>query len=352
MKSPVLGLAFSAVAFGASTVYLWVQLDAAQTQAEALNKANAEMATRIVELQKRREDLAQQQQQQQMAAMADPGARWSRAYPPNRNADAAPSPPDQKAAWTHREMRNPPPMPEGMVKMMRANMRAQNKRLYFDLQSKLGLTDAQASDLLDLITEERAAGFKGPRNQDPEAAREYWEAEQARRQVAIEDLLGPAKAAEFAEYQKSMPARGELLMISQQLEGVDTPLNDNQRSRLLDALIAERDRIPMPTYVEGTPQEDLVKQNNDWQDDYEKRVAEAARGILTSEQLNTLSEYQQWQREIRQQFAAQGPEGGPPARMMRGGNAMFMPGPAGGVAITVAADPASSSPTEKPAGSK
>jgi hypothetical protein len=161
-------------------------------------------------------------------------------------------------------------------------------------------------------------------------------------------LLGPAKAVEFEEYQKSMPARSELMMISQQLEGVETPLTDTQRSRLLDALVEERERVPQPSYADGTRPEDMRKAYDDWQSDYEKRVSDAARGILTAQQLDTYNEYQQWQREMRQQFAAQGPGGGPRMR----GNATFMPAPAGGVAFAVSSDVVSSSPTEKPAPSK
>jgi hypothetical protein len=229
---------------------------------------------------------------------------------------------------------------------MRANMRAHHKRMYFDLQSKLGLTDDQTSDLLDLITDQHSMPFKGPRNLSPEQAREYWEAEETRRQAAIDDLLGPGKAAEFAEYQKSMPARSELMMISQQLEGVDTPLTDSQRSRLLDAMIAERDRIPMPSYLDAMSPEESAKAYGDWQADYERRVNDAARSILTSEQLNTVSNYQQWQRDMRQQVAAQGP-GGPPVRMR--GDATFFAAPAAGFAVAVENAPG---PTEQPSGSK
>jgi hypothetical protein len=120
---------------------------------------------------------------------------------------------------------------------------------------------------------------------------------------------------------------------------------------MLDAMVEERERIPVPTYVDGTPQEEMAKTYNDWQVDYEKRIAEQARSILTSEQLNTYNEYQQWQQQMRQQFATQGPGDGPPIRM-RGGNAMFMPAPGGGIAFAVATDSASSSPTEKPLKSK
>jgi len=342
MKSPILGLALSTLAFGASSIYLWTQLDEQRDQADAVRKANAELTARIAELERRRVEFIERRT----------GAPGSGGPPPAvAEGPALPPPPDGKQTLgsVAREFRNPPPMPEAMVKMMRANIRAQNKRLYFDLQSKLGLTDAQTSDLLDLLTEQNTAGFKSPRNLDPEAARDYWEGEQARRKAAIEDLLGTAKAAQFEEYQKSMPSRSELMMISQQLEGVDTPLTDTQRSRLLDALVEERERIPAPTYQDGTSQENMMKAYNDWQSDYEKRVAEQARSILTSEQLNTYNEYRNWEQEMRKQFAKQG-MGGPP--MGPRGDAAFMPAPAGGVAFAVAADSVSSSPTEKSANPK
>jgi hypothetical protein len=241
--------------------------------------------------------------------------------------------------------RAPPEMPAAMLKMMRSNMRAQNKRLYFDLQSKLGLTDEQNSALLDLLAEQQSQGFRTRRSQNPEEARATWEADQAKRKSDIADLRGSAKAAEFEEYQKTMPARSELMMISQQLEGVETPLNDDQRTRMLAALVEERERIPVPTYSDGTAQDEMQKTYNEWQTDYEKRVADRARSILSSEQLGTYAEYQDWQKEMREQFAAQGP-GALPLRGPRG-NAMFMAAPAGGVAFAVSSDPASSSPTEK-----
>jgi hypothetical protein len=347
MKSPILGLALSTVAFGASSIYLWTQLDDQRGQADAVRKANAELTARIVELEKRREQLVER------GRGGPAGAGGPMRVDAGPNSGVVPPPPENKQAWTamNRDGHTPPEMPAAMLKMMRANVRAQNKRMYFDLQSKLGLTSDQTSDLLDLLAEQQTMGFKGPRNHDPDAAREYWETEQAKRKAAIDDLLGPAKAAEFADYQKSMPARSELMMISQQLEGVDTPLTDTQRTRLLDALVEERDRVPMPTGSEGTAPEDTRKAYDEWQTDYEKRVADAARGILTAEQLDTYNEYQQWQREMRQQFA-QGAAGGPPIRMMRGDATFFRPAPAGGVAFAVAAESDSSDPTEKSAPAK
>jgi hypothetical protein len=339
MKVSMLGLALSTVAFGASSIYLWNQLSNEREQIAAVREANAQLNARIAELEKRRAVFAGQRMggpgtfEGAVAMQAGPG--------PEEEGELPPEDADDMAHVKPSSMRVPPRMPEGMMKMMRANMRAQNKRMYFDMQSKLGLTDEQTSALLDLMTDQQTQGFRNARNLDPEQARTWWEDEEAKQKAAIADLLGPAKAEQFEQYQNTMPSRSELSLLSQQLEGAETPLSDSQRSRMLDALIEERARIPMPSYAEGTLHQDVVKAYNEWQTDYEKRVAEQARTILTSEQLSTYNEYAQWQREMREQFSAgmppmRGPSGsGPPAISMGFVNA-----------VTVTTD-STSSPTDK-----
>ena len=341
MKSPLLGFALSTVAFGAASVYLWIQLDAERAQAANYELVNQQLDARLQELERQRAEFAERR----MAHMPPVGGAMTALGPPPGNGPAPEADDGPRTKGPNGFNRAPPEMPAAMLKMMRSNMRAQNKRLYFDLQSKLGLTDEQNSALLDLLADQQAQGFRNRRNQNPDDARASWEAEQAKRKSDIVDLLGSSKATEFEEYQKTMPARSELMMISQQLEGVETPLNDDQRTRMLTALVEERERIPVPTYSDGTAQEEMQKNYNEWQTDYEKRVADRARGILSSEQLATYSEYQNWQKEMREQFAAQGP-GALPLRGPRG-NAMFLAAPAGGVAFAVSSDTVSASPTEK-----
>jgi hypothetical protein len=326
MKVSMLGLAVSTVAFGGSTLYLWSQLATEREQIAAVQEANAQLTARIAELEKRRAEFAERR-------MGGPGtfegAVMAHAGPGPEKGGPPPDEGQRQVFTTVRQGpgHKTPEMPPAMLKMMRANIRAQNKRMYFDLQSKLGLTDEQANAMLDLLTDQQTAGFRN-RNLDPEQAREYWEQEQQKRKTDIADLLGSAKAAQFEEYQKSMPARSELSMLSQQLEGAEMPLTDDQKSKMLTALMEERERIPMPTYAEGTEQEKMMKSYNEWQLDYEKRVADQARSILTSEQLSAYNEYAQWQKEMREQFATNMP---PPPR-----GAVTMRGDAVGVAAAPA----------------
>lgn len=331
MKASMLGLAIATVAFGTGAVYLWSELAHERDQLAVVEKTNAELNARILELESRRAEFAEHRVggpgtfEGVLSARPGPG-------PDPENGTRPPPPEESRGFREARANGKPPPeMPAAMRKMIRSSMLSQNKSMYFDVQSKLGLTDDQTNALLELLTDQQTQGFREARNLDPEQARDDWETQRAKQKSELADLLG-SKAADFEEYQKSMPARSELSNLTQQLASAETPLSDSQKTRMLDAFIEERDRIPMPTHAEGTSDDVITRSYNEWQADYEKRIADQARSILTAEQLSTYNDYTQWQQEMRQQFGAgmvRGP-GGP----MRG-NVMFAaPVAAGGVVIS------------------
>ena len=114
-------------------------------------------------------------------------------------------------------------------------------------------------------------------------------------------------------------------MLERQLEGIDSTLSKDQRDRMITALAEERKRVPEPRFSDSASREEHAAAALEWQKDYQERAATRARSILSSEQLTTYNEYQQWTREMRQQFEARrasrgsgapaGPPGSaPPAR--------------------------------------
>ena len=326
MKVSMLGLAVSTVAFGASTIYLWQQLEAERARTVEVLAASKELNARIVELENARAEFAQRRfggPGTFEGGMVAPGAKGPEKGPPPDEAGKA-----SFATGTVASGQRPPEMPPAMIKMMRAQMRQQNKRMYPDLQESLGITEEQANKLIDIITDQQASGITMARNNlDPAQQQAQWEAAREKQKNDITDLLGPTKAAQFDELQKSMPARMELQGLSQQFESVDAPLSSDQNKRMLAAMTEERERVPWPAAAAGASQEELAKTYGDWQNDYEERVASRVRGILTPTQLTTYNEYQQWQKDMREQFAAQG------MPRMRGNVAPAMLG--GGVAISV-----------------
>ena len=225
------------------------------------------------------------------------------------------------ARWTVQAQ--PPERSAAMQRMMRAQVRANNKRLYADLGTELGLSKEQANKLVDLLTDQQTSVFVN-RAVDPANGPDAWEEMRQKQQSDIADLIGPEKAASLREYQASLPDRQELDMVSRQLEGYDAPLSDYQRKLMLTAMTEERERVPAPEYSDATNAEEYHKARVAWEDDYNERVKSQARSILNSEQLTAYNEYQQAQKDMRAQFATMMPHG--PRPMMRGvagGNVTF-----------------------------
>jgi hypothetical protein len=208
-------------------------------------------------------------------------------------------------------------------------MRASNKRLYADLGDKLGLSKEKSGQLIDLLTDQQMEGFGQRRDMSQEEVQRYIQEKQTRDAQAISDLIGPDKAEQFEDYQKSMPARHEFDMLARQLEGSDAALSAEQSKKLLDVYIAERNRVPMPEYSPDMDQAEYAQNVSAWQEDYQRRVSDQATGILNTTQQTAYNEIQQAQKEMRDQFAAAAANAPPGSRrgLMRGGGNVMFGGP-------------------------
>lgn len=306
MKASGLGLSIAVVAFGASSIYLAVQLNEERAHSEQLAEATRALNARIAELEKARPDTRYAMSGTFSAINAAPGSIISA---------APPSPAASQSRGVETTVMNGPPLPlqsEAFRKMMRTQMRAQNKKIYADVGSHLGLSRDDANKLIDLLTDQNSDGFGISRETDPAERARLLNDAQRENEAKIADLLGPEKLKSLREYQQNIPSRQELDMLAQQIEGSDAAsLNDEQRKRLLAALVEERNRIPAPGYSRGTTSEEYMKAYGDWQDDYNARVAAQFRGILNTEQYAAYDQYQQWQKEMNAQLRmASGPSGG------------------------------------------
>jgi hypothetical protein len=332
MKTSVLGLWLATAAVGGGSIYLWIQLQAERERADGLAAQVAEFTARIAQLETAREG------RRVTGANTFGGqAMVARGQPPAPPADGGiTNEPDgsEVASWA------PPSTPErseAMRKMMRAQIRANNKRLYADVGSKLGLSKDAANKLIDLLTDQQSGGFEAFSGTTDEAGyRNAWAEQQRQLQAEITELLGADKVASFQEYQKSLPARQELEMLMRQLEGYDAPLTEDQRKGLLKVMVEERERVPAPDYTDGADVEGFQKTLAAWEEDYQERVAAQSRGILDSAQLNAFSEYQQAQKDMRAHLGALLPAGPPRvARGIKSGIVSFTRAvPAGGVMMS------------------
>jgi hypothetical protein len=317
MKAPILGLLVATAAFGGSSIYLWTQLQSERDRAADLAAQSAGLNARIAELEQARGELEQRRLMGANGfggqAMGHPGKPLP---PPAAGAIVSEITGPRMSPWS---VRTPPPRSEAMQKMMRAQVRANTKRLYADVGATLGLSKDQANKLIDLLTDQQSGGFEPFREgQEAEDFQSAWAEKQRRLQAEITELLGDDKAASLQEYQKSLPARQELEMLTRQLEGYDAPINEDQRKRLLKVMVEERDRVPPPEYVDGTDMEEFQKTRVAWEEDYNERLASQARSILDTNQITAYTEYQQGQKDMRAQFGVLMPAGA--RRVMRGPN--------------------------------
>jgi hypothetical protein len=307
MKASMLGLMVATAAFGASSVYLWRQLDQERARSSEVEQATQKLQARITELESARHTFTG-------ARLGfDGGAAGMPAMPPHPSRPPSAMPVGTKTAevaapelspWTI-QRHEPPP---AMKRMMRASMRSHNRRMYADVGDALGLDKETATKLVDLITEQQTAGID-VRATDPTEPAPDWDAIHRQQEKAIADLIGPDKMVSLEQYQQSMPARQDFAMLAQQLEGSDVPLTQDQGKKLLEAYVTERARVPMPTYTEGSDGADYAKAINAWQADYSQRVSDEATRILNADQLSAYNDIQQWQKEMREQLPTMLPAG-------------------------------------------
>lgn len=342
MKPTFLGLIVSATAFAGSTYYFWQQLQVERERADQVAAQSESLKQRIAELEQARDELGGFE-----FARPDSGTGGGHAAAKSADAPLAATPGVTAAAEPEArfQMRPTEPSP-AMRKMMRAQLRANNKRMYGDLVTEMGLTEEDANKFYDLLTEQQSANFGSMRGLEPDEARVKLQQARQQSENAIENLLGADKVATYKEYQETMGVRAEVDMIARQLEAMENSLTANQRKQLVTALIEEQKRVPQPEFSNFGDHELYSKALADWQAEYNDRSTDRARSILNSEQMTSYNEYQQWQKEMRENFRVA--PGGRRVRGAIGGGAanavMLMAEPAFGATVTVPAPP----PPNKP----
>jgi hypothetical protein len=292
MKPTALSLAIAAVAFGASTLYLSLQLRDERAQSDKLIAETRALEARIAELENFRAE--------RYAAvnpfspsMLPPALRSAQEV----RTEETTGPGDD---FGESVAINTPRNEEFFRKMMRSQVRAHNKRQYAEVGPLLGLSKDETSKLIDLLTQQQVDGgvsVSGPL--DTENVLRQMAEKQRENKAQIADLIGADKADTLEEYQESLPARQELEMLTRQFDGADAPLSDEQQKRLLEILLEERKRVPAPKMTDATSLDEHWNAYTAWQNSYEERVTSQVRAVLNSAQLSTYNEYQEWQTQMR-----------------------------------------------------
>ena len=325
MKPSMLGLFIAAGAFGASTIYLGVQLQDERARADQVVEQSRQLSARIAELEKARAEL------ESMRLVTDyPGTNASPGITDARGMPTEAQAPDPESRGKDRDDLRPAPSvaprSEAMLKMMRTQLRMNLNRVNADIGEKLGLSKEDTSRLLNLLVDQQLALMERGRqergsNLTPEQRAAGLNEQQQKNLAEVSALIGADKMDSYLAYQESLPARQEVDMLANQLAAGDAGLSKEQRDRLVTALAEERKRVPAPKIADSPSREEFTEAMATWQEDYNQRAASRASSILTSEQQAAYTEYQDWNREMRQQFeerrAARRNGGGLPAASAR-----------------------------------
>ena len=305
MKTPVLVLGIAAAAFASSSLYLWGQLRAERERVAQVEENTGQLNARIAELEKSRLQITGQRLANSggfVTGQSGPGA--APAPPPVTQ----PSPGPDAESFV-RWMAESPKPPAAMEKAMRSQVRANNRHQYADFCEEVGLDKESSDKLIALISDQDMAGFF-PTLSEPGESRRQLDQLHRQHEAEIAELIGPEKALALKQYQASLPARMEVEMLAQQLDGNDVPLTQDQRNRLQDVFIEERTRVPMPQLAPGDDTAQYLRSAQEWQDDFGRRVSERANHILNTEQLTVYNEIQQWQNDMRYDAGIAAPAAG------------------------------------------
>lgn len=149
----------------------------------------------------------------------------------------------QKAMLEDTEYRN------ARIEQTRGNL----KLRYATLAKDLGISDQQADALLTVLAEGVLRQEKGMAEHmssmtaapDPATIAELTRVQQElqqRQKNAVAALLGPAKAAEFQEYEETAPSRQRITNLTTMLAQGGKPLTETQSKQLSKLMVAEQRR--------------------------------------------------------------------------------------------------------------
>src|SRR5689334_21706262 len=217
MKPSMLGLLIAAGAFGASTIYLTVQLHEERAQADAITEQTRALNARIAELEKIRNELENLRttagaDSVALAQAGKPATEAPKGEPVALTTEVRQAEPGDRMGGPPFGM---PPRSEAMQKMVRAQMRANFKRMNADIGAKLGLGQEEANKLIDLMIDQQMALVERARegrnsNQAPEQRAADYAAQQQKNLAEVSALIGADKVDAYKAYQESAPARQEV----------------------------------------------------------------------------------------------------------------------------------------------
>lgn len=236
-----------------------------------------------------------------------PASQAATAIPTNQPAPAvAKSPPamDSRSMMDdlqkqQRELMKDPEYRKARIAQMRTSLAGNNT----GMAEELGLTQAEVDKMLDVLAEHdlnnNADLMFVTDTSDPAVMQEMMRKQQEsqrQRDEKVAALLGPAKAAQWQQYQRDAPTRARVSTINRMLVQSNQPLTAAQQKTLAATLATEMRSVndEMVALTRGINMADLAARARveetarKLQDESSQRILVAAAPILTAGQLSVV----------------------------------------------------------------
>jgi hypothetical protein len=182
-------------------------------------------------------------------------------------------------------------------KIVREQATRDVRRGYSRLLDDLEIPEQQKDALISLLTELQVAGTTTPFSR----GRQVDDQERSRQIAAI---IGESKLQQFLQLERDLPAYWEVENMSAIFNQNGVPLSDRQRDELQKIVVTtfEATRSPSKSISRLDPKPDSIeylKRQLARMDEYEHHVLELAPSVLSSKQIEYLSDQYQYQSEQR-----------------------------------------------------
>jgi hypothetical protein len=179
------------------------------------------------------------------------------------------------------------------------------RRIFEDVGVKVGLNEAESDTLIALLVDQRIRYAEAPgldTSIDGMAARRELDAQHRQE---IETLIGADRARRLAEYQRSIQVRYEVENLRKRLANSALALTETQRKQLIQAGI-ERRAYAGPTVFTGGESDFAVTQEQFARNELAyQRLMDAARDVLTAEQIARVEAWWTQDRQANDAFLRQ-----------------------------------------------
>ncbi len=200
-----------------------------------------------------------------------------------------------------------------MKKVMRQQQALGIRMMYGDFIKQLHLSNDDADRFIDLLSDRQMASVEmmGKASEDGLlTVAKTAENSRADFDAKLKDMVGPDTFKQFEGYEKTIGDRMMLQQYQQLFSGTAQPLDDTQRSSLLQIMIDERAKMPPSPFdqtnkdVTGqlkAPQSDQAM--HDFlaqQGELNQRVYQKAAEVLSPDQLASFQKFQQQMTDMQQ----------------------------------------------------